>query len=158
MSDMFWFDVYIWHYAWSFDPRGILQPILDLEAATPHTKIKPATPFKHTALKGFWHQHFFSSHFLVKNINEALGKNGMKKLVDEIFDPKKSSIITREMINELSQRVVTEPFEQRQRDNKVTGEWIIFTKHGGKNYYLALNKHAADKAGDQFIYDRIVQH
>jgi hypothetical protein len=38
---------------------------------------------------------------------------------------------------------------------KLTGEWIIFARHDGKNYYLCLNTH---EAGDQFVYDRIMEH
>lgn len=32
---------------------------------------------------------------------------------------------------------------------------MIFAKNDSKNYYLALNTHGA---GDQFIYDRIMEH
>jgi hypothetical protein len=38
---------------------------------------------------------------------------------------------------------------------EITGEWVIFVKHDGKNYYLCANTH---KAGNRFIYDRIMEH
>jgi len=41
----------------------------------------------------------------VQNIFLALGKNGLDKLVNEAFDPAKSDVITREMVNELAQRL-----------------------------------------------------
>jgi hypothetical protein len=155
MSEMFWSDIYIWHYAWGFDPRAILQPVLDLEMGKTNAGLKPATSFNNAPLNGLWHQHFFSAHFLVQNLRLGLGENGTKKRVDERLGP---GVITQEKIAEFSRRIAVEPFEQRQSDGKVTGEWIVFAKHGGKNYYLSLNVHSRDKAGDQFIYDRIMQH
>jgi len=68
------------------------------------------------------------------------------------MDPSKSEIITEEMISELAHRVTHEPVEERANANKLTGEWIVFAKEAGKNYYLCLNTHAA---GDQQIADRI---
>ena len=59
------------------------------------------------------------------------------------------------MINELVRRVTNEPLEMRDAAKKLTGEWIVFLKHGGKNYYLCVNTH---NAGDQVIYDRIMTH
>ena len=49
----------------------------------------------------------------------------------------KSSVITQDMIDELSHRVTHEAVESRDKDGKITGEWLIFAKHDGKNYYLA---------------------
>jgi hypothetical protein len=59
-----------------------------------------------------------------------------------------SELITQEMINELVHRVTNEPLEMRDAAKKLTGEWIVFLKQGGKNYYLCVNTH---KAGDQVI-------
>jgi hypothetical protein len=101
-------------------------------------------PFQHLTLKVL--------HF---RLERALGKSGLEKLVTEVFDPKKSSTITREMTRELAHRVTHEPLEQRNASKRLTGEWIIFIRHDGKNYYLCCNTH---NAGDQFIYDRITQH
>ncbi|MGB7835558.1 MAG: hypothetical protein WBL84_25470, partial [Xanthobacteraceae bacterium] len=45
--------------------------------------------------------------------------------------------------------------EVRNASKKLTGEWIVFLKRAGKNYYLCCNTHVA---GDQVIYDRIAEH
>ena len=155
MSELLWLDMYVLDQEFGISPRDILKSIENLEAGEPHNGIKPATEFRQPPLKGLWHKHFFAARFLVNNITLALGKNGLDKLVDEVMDPKKSSVITREMIEELAHRVTHEPIEKRDRQGKITGEWVIFAKHGGKNFYLCLNTHGA---GDQFIYDRIMQH
>jgi hypothetical protein len=155
MSELLWFDMYVLEVKFGVSPHDILKSITNLEAGEPHSGIKPATIFRNLPLKGLWHKHFFSAHFLVNNISLALGKNGLEKLVEEVMDPKKSGTITREMIQELAHRVTHEPVEKRDQQGKITGEWVIFAKHGGKNFYLCLNTH---NAGDQFIYDRIIEH
>jgi hypothetical protein len=94
----------------------------------------------------------------VNNIVLALGKTGLEKLVEEVMDPAKSNVITREMVNALAHRVANEPVEARSADKKLTGEWIVYLRHEGKNYYLCCNTHTMCVAGDHFIYDRIVQH
>ena len=85
----------------------------------------------------------------------GLGKTGLDKLVDEVLDPAKSPVITKEMVNELSHRVAHEPLETREAQKKLTGEWIVYLQREGKNYYLCCNTH---NAGDPFIYDRIMEH
>lgn len=155
MSDLLWFDMYVLDVEFGVSPHDVLKSIQNLEAGEPHSGIKPATEFRKAPLKGLWHKHFFSAHFLVNNISLALGKDGLERLVEEVMDPKKSSTITREMIEELAHRVTHEPVEKRDQQGKITGEWVIFAKNGAKNYYLCLNTH---NAGDQFVYDRIMEH
>jgi hypothetical protein len=118
MSELLWFDIYVSDQEFGVSPHEVLKSIHNLEAGEPHSGIKPATPFKNPPLKGLWHKHYFSAHFLVANMSLALGKNGLEKLVKEVMDPKKSSIITREMIRELAYRVTHEPVEERDRQGK----------------------------------------
>jgi hypothetical protein len=155
MSELLLFSIYVLEQSFRVSPRDVLNSIANLEAGEPPSGIKPATQFKKLPLKGIWHKHYFSAVFLVNNIILALGKDGAEKLVDEVMGQSNSPVITREMINDLTHRVVVGSFENRQADGKVTGEWLLFTKHGGKNYYLDLNTHGA---GDTFIYDRIMEH
>lgn len=155
MAELLWFDIYVLDAAFGVSPHDVLRSIINLEDGEPHSGIKPATAFNRPPLKGLWHKHFFSAHFLVNNMLLALGKDGLAKLVDEVIDPAESSIVTKEMIEELAHRVAHEPVETRDQDGKLTGEWVIFAKHDGQHYYLCLNTH---QAGDQFIYDRIMEH
>jgi hypothetical protein len=155
MSELLWFDMYVLDQSFGVSPHDILKSIDNLEAGEPHSGIKPATEFRNPPLRGLWHKHFFAAHFLVTNISLALGKDGLEKLVNEVMDPKKSSIIDQEMIDELAHRITHEPVERRNQQGKITGEWVIFAKHDNKNYYLCLNTH---NAGDQFIYERIMEH
>jgi hypothetical protein len=155
ISELMWFDMYVLEAEFGVSPHDIIKSVLDLEAGEKSQGVKPATPFGKLPLKGLWHKHFFSAHFLVNNIILGHGKNGLAKLIDEVFDAANSPIVTHEMIAELARRATRDPVEQRDTAGKLTGEWIIFTKQGGKNYYISANTHAA---GDQFIYDRITQY
>jgi hypothetical protein len=134
------------------DPRAVLHEINCLESPAATAETKPATEFKHPPLKGLWHKHFFSAHFIPENIVNGLKRGALEKLVDEIFDPNKSSVVTEAMTTELANRAVHEPLQSRADQGALTGEWIVFAKHNGQNYYLCLNTH---EAGDQVIWDRI---
>jgi hypothetical protein len=155
MSELLWVDIYTLDAEFGIGPHDILGAIRALEQGEPATGIKPATQYRNLPLKGLWHKHYFSANFVVNNIILGLGKNGIEKLVKEVMNPAKSPTITTEMINELAQRVTREPLEKRDAAKKLTGEWIVYLRRGGKNYYLCCNTH---NAGDQFIYDRIKDH
>jgi hypothetical protein len=155
MSELIWLDIYILDAAFGVSPRDVLIAIAEVEQGKQPSGVKPATQFKNMPLKGLWHKHYFSTHFLANNIVLALGKTGLEKLVNEVMDSAKSTVITQEMVNELAHRVAHEPVEARNADKKLTGEWIVYLRHEGKNYYLCCNTHGA---GDQFIYERIMQH
>ncbi len=151
-SWLFVMDLLLFEQVNGVDPHAVLDEVRALEGLRPSPGTKPPTQFKHDPLKGFWHKHFFSAHFVAHNIVNELAGNKLNRLVEEVLDPNKSPIITRDMINELAHRVTVEPFENRDRDGRLTGEWIVFAKHEEKNYYLTLCTH---KVGDQAIYDRI---
>jgi hypothetical protein len=130
----------------------IVAEIKALEGGPQTVGTKPATEFTKEPLKGLWHKHFFSAHFVAHNLLNQLAGGRLKALVEKVLDPKKHSIITAELINEISHEVATGTFEKREAQGKLTGEWIVFAKHGGQNYYLCLSTH---NAGDQVIYAQI---
>lgn len=135
-------------------PFEIIDEIKCLEGVGPPQQTKPASEFKGAHLKGLWHKHFFAANLslLAHNISNQLAGGKLEKLVTEIFDPNKSPVVTKEMIGELSHRVVVESLEDRAADSKLTGEWIVFAKHQGQNYYLCLTTH---ESGDENIAQSI---
>lgn len=133
-------------------PHDVIEELQNLENGDGNTETKLATEFRRPPLASLWHKHFFSHHFLITNIQNALKGGKLDRLVNDVMNPSKSTIITKEMISELAHRVTHEPVEERANNQKLTGEWIVFAKEGGKNYYLCLNTH---NAGDQQIADRI---
>ena len=123
-----------------------------LEGGDSLTQTKKASKFSRDPLKGLWHKHFFSAHFVAQNISVGLSGGKLNKLINEVMNPEKSDVITKEMISDLVHRATHEPLENRATDNKLTGEWIIFAKRNDMNYYLCLSTH---EAGDENIYQRI---
>lgn len=136
------------------DPAQVINEIKSLEGLAPSQQTKPAAEFKGSVLKGLWHKHFLPTlpSAFAHNIINHLGKNGLAKLVEDVFDPAKSNIVTREMIDELAHRVVEESIMDRGAADKLTGEWIIFAKESGKNYYLCISPHAG---GDENIANHV---
>lgn len=136
------------------DPFQIIEELRFLEGERPCLQTKPASQFKGDHLKGLWHKHFMPAlpSVMAHNIRNHLGKNGTRKIVEEVFDPAKSPVVTREMIEELSHRIVIETMEERGDNGKLTGEWIVFAKEDTGNYYLGIWSHAA---GDESIASSI---
>lgn len=155
ISELMWFDLYVLDKKFGVSPNEILKSVQELESGETAKGVKAAAEFRNPPLRGLWHKHYFSAHFILQNITLGHGKNGPETLIDEVFDAKNSPIVTEQMAKELAHRVVHDPLNKRNADGKLTGEWIVFTKQGGMNHYLAVNTHAA---GDQFIYDRITDH
>lgn len=134
-------------------PHQVMDEIRSLEGhPSQGASTKPASEFRRPPLKGLWHKHYFSARFLPKNIQNQLRGDKLLALIQQICDPQKSPVITEEMINELSHRVTVEQFEQRSEAGALTGEWIVFAKHQGRNFYLCLATH---EMGDKKIYEKI---
>jgi hypothetical protein len=154
MSTLFWVNIFALDFGCGVPPHAILDAVRELEDGKQRIATKPATPFKNMPLRGLWHKHYFCAHFLATNISLGLGKNGMMRIIKEVMDPRNSPVITEEMEWELLRRVTDEPFEQRSANKQLTGEWIIYLPHNGKNYYLCCGTH---DDGDQAIYESIMQ-
>ena len=152
ISELILLDSFVYVTEFGVDPSNIIEEIKNLENVDGNAETKPATAFNRPPLRGLWHKHFFCHHFLMHNITNALKGGKLKALINDVMESSKSSLVTPEMISELAHRVTHEPVEDRAKNKKLTGEWIVFAKHNGKNYYLCLSTH---DAGDQQIADRI---
>lgn len=135
-------------------PFSISDQIRHLESeAGRGSHMKKATQFMRPPLYPLWHQHYFSAHFLARNIYEEFKRGGNgEKIIREIFDPKNSDVVTQEMINELSHRTTVELFEKRANESRSTGEWLVFAEYGGEKYYLCMATHTTP---DQAIYEKL---
>jgi len=136
------------------DPLHVIEELRFLEGQRPSLQTKPASQFKGDRLKGLWHKHFMPAlpSVMAYNITNHLGKNGTRRIVEEVLDPTKSPVVTRQMIEELSNRIVFESMEERGSKGKLTGEWIVFSKEDTGNYYLGIWSHTA---GDEMIASSI---
>jgi hypothetical protein len=134
------------------DPTTVLYSIRDLESGEITKSTKPATQFTREPLRGFWHKHFFSAHFVPQNIALHLQKRKLHEVVERVLDPVKYPVITKEAIAELTSELIEGSLEQRNADGKLTGEWIIFAKHDEQNYYLCMALH---ESGDDVSLRRM---
>jgi len=135
----------------------ILNEVRYLEGHKIVSSTKNADQFKKTPLKGFMKKHFFDARFILKNIGAHFGvEQGGNKNLDRIIkkgvDRNKSGCFDDEMASFLSYNFSKGATEKRARDGRITGEWIIFQRYKGKNYYLTL---AAHDEGDENIYKRV---
>lgn len=136
---------------------SITDVIQDLEGVGRGIK-RRENQFKHLPLHGFWKAHFFDARFVVRNMINEMGiefKDSPKfstllrqAIGDEEKNPSKHGWIGR-----LSHEMTVGAFEKRARRNALTGEWIIFSKHEGKNYYLCISRHFSGKEKDQELFD-----
>ncbi|RZI43712.1 hypothetical protein EGT07_08055 [Herbaspirillum sp. HC18] len=151
-SSLFLVDLYHHTVELGVNPFKVMDEIRALEDASHKSRTKPATQFERTPLlRGLWHKHYMGTGVpsLAKNILNGLGKHGMKELAAaELADRE----ITEEAIARFTHRLVQGTFELRCEEGKLTGEWIIFAKHNGGNFYLCLGGHTW---GDEYIATRI---
>jgi len=132
------------------DPRHIIDEIKRLEALDDDGYTKEATQFKHSPLHPLWHQHYFSAHYLVPNIQNEINRS-FKVIWDKSMGPE-GSVIEQKYINNLVHNVVEGTIEKRSNEKRITGEWLVFSKQATGNIYLCMATHTT---GDKNIYDKV---
>lgn len=139
-----------------YNSFSITDVIQDLEGVGRGCKRRVAQ-FKHPPLKGFWKVHFFDPRFMVKNLINHWG-------LERANSPKLNNLFLRIDIEEekspsthgwhgrLAHEMTIMGYEERARKNNLTGEWIVFLKHKGKNYYLCISRHTSPE-DDRDVYE-----
>ena len=132
------------------DPRRIIYEIKRLETLSDDGYTKEATQFKHPPLHPLWHQHYFSAHYIVQNIQNEIDRD-FKNIWDKSMGPE-GSVIEKQHIDNLIHNVVHGTIKTRSNKKRITGEWLIFSKQATGNIYLCMSTHTT---GDQNIYDKL---
>lgn len=127
----------------SADRLYVLDEIDVLENIRRVSRTKPEEKFRHAPLDLFYHKHFSSLRHILWNIGTPWGLRyrGNQRLTDLI----------REVASEFGQRpdvwphvlsykVAVGGYAEQARQG-LTGDWIIYGKYDGKNYYLDLATH-----------------
>lgn len=135
----------------------MLDEVKSLEGVGRKTRTKSVDAFKKLPLKGLMKKHFTDASFIVKNLGAHFsydngGNKRLNKLIREAFSRNTSGVIDDDFISYLAHNTTIGAIEERSMNNNITGEWIVFQKHEGKNYYLTLGAH---DEGDDKIYDRV---
>ena len=132
------------------DPRHIIDEIKRLETINGDGYTKEATQFKHNPLHPLWHQHYFSAHYVVQNIQNEIKKN-FNVMWDKSMG-KEGSFIEQEHMDNLVHNVVHGTIETRSNEKRITGEWLVFSRGTTGNIYLCMATHTT---GDENIYDKV---
>lgn len=140
-----------------FDTFDLARPIKVLEGVSSSDATPPADQFRHAPLLGLYKKHFSSPRFLSKNLLNFLrskeGNRHFNKVWDEAARVSGNLYIDEIFVKYMSHHMVFDPIEIKSSTNVVTGEWVVFHKHEGANYYLTYAFHS--EANDE-IHKRVV--
>jgi hypothetical protein len=128
-----------------FDTSDLTHPIKALEGLSSCGGTGREEQFKHPPLTGLYKKHFTSPRFLAKNllnfIRSKEGRQHFNKTWNEATAISGSMYIDETFTKYLTHHMVVDPITIKSQSNTMTGEWIVFHKHDGANYYLALAFH-----------------
>lgn len=133
------------------NPAKIIHEIECLEGIRERSNLKPASRFERKpALRGLWHKHYFEDGLpsMAKNLRKGIAKLGLpwlKQQVAESHSSGKERFLTEQDCTRIVHDVVVENWQRLIERSALTGEWLIFVKHEGKNYYLCMGKHGGDE-------------
>lgn len=132
-----------------FDYFSVLDELDYLEGVKPSSRTKTEQQFRSKPLRPFWHKHFFLAKHVPRNVGVRwnLHDGGNKDLTKLLAEVTENYGEAPELWpNYLTHRLVIQGFEERAQRG-LTGDWIIFAKHEGKNFYLDLAIHEEGKDG-----------
>jgi len=140
-----------------FNSFSVTDVIQQLEGIGRNGCAKHEEPFRHLPLKGFRKAHFFDARFLMKNLinhwrldSEESSKLGA--LCSRVASEEEKSPSTYGWQGRLAHEFTISGYEERAKQKKLTGEWVIFSKYDDLNYYLCIAKHSISKEEDEKIY------
>jgi hypothetical protein len=130
---------------YSDDVVPVLRQIDALEGLKQKTTVREERQFKHPPLFPFWHAHYFASRHALRNIGErwniarGQGNRDLQAAISAVAKQHGHDPDT--WPRALAHRVFIEGMTERANANRLTGDWIIYAKHNGQNYYLDLAQH-----------------
>jgi hypothetical protein len=104
-------------------------------------------------LRGLWHKHWFQAGFTIENLALENERDGLKLMHIGLRDRLGSDCldgrpIGKREVGAMAHAAVFDAMEHRAGTRKagvrsrLTGEWIVFARLRGRNYYLTLARHA----------------
>lgn len=137
------------------DPAKIVAEVNALEGHGRTVGTKPAAQFERPPLQGLWKKHYLVGGLpsMAKNLLLGFGKKRRELLhvIKEHHSPATADLSPLEKSRNIAD-AVTNIYAERSRTGRLTGDWIVFAKHEGRNYYLCLARHDEPDAD---IFNRI---
>jgi hypothetical protein len=136
------------------EDSNVFREIDFLEGLAPTWATKKASQFKRPPLYPFWHKHFYAPRHFLPNIGARWGltrdgNRDLTKMIKEVAAQHGHSPGEWQMM--LPHRLGMDGWNDRASFG-LTGDWIIFAKHGGLNFYLDLASH---KEGDESVMTKL---
>ena len=132
----------------------VLDELDCLEGLRLQRQTKPAEQFHYPPLRPLWHKHYSAPRHLVPNVGarwNLMGKrhDALDAAIREVArkhgsDP---NVWPRVFLH----RLVLGGYSERAARTRLTGDWIIFGKHEGLNYYLDLATHEEGKEPERLF-------
>lgn len=127
------------------NPAKIIREIEELEAGL-SGQLKAPIQNRYPPLKGLWHKHYMQDGLssLAMNVQKGLSKYGIpffEQKIQEAKDAGEERFLSPEDVPALVNDVVSGNRQRLAEDQAITGEWLVFAKHEGKNYYLCVTTH-----------------
>lgn len=139
------------------NPAKVVREIEVLEGLREDSELKQATQFKYPPLSGLWHKHYLQDGLfsMAKNLKKGIARDGLPWLKQQVADALESGeerFFSIEDCACIAQDAVVSNWERLVADSALTGEWLIFAKYQGRNYYLCLGEHSS---GDALLRQQI---
>jgi hypothetical protein len=138
-------------------PAKVVAEVRAMEGIGRPQGTKPATQFKHPPLQGLWKKHYLMGGLqsVAANIQLGFGRKekNLRRAIEQNWNPA-TAHLPPEMVSQNIANATVKLYAERSCEQGLTGEWIIYTQHGGQNYYLCLALH---NEGDANVFDRIAK-
>ncbi|WP_186271660.1 hypothetical protein [Burkholderia gladioli] len=140
----------------TLNPAKVVHEICALEGIGPPSKLKSSVQNKHPPLKGLWHKHYLEDgpRAMALNILKGLKRYSIPVFQQRIAEAKAAGeerYISVEDIEAIATDAVLGNWMRLAAAEALTGEWILYARHEGQNYYLALATH------DRSTHDQVRQ-
>jgi hypothetical protein len=137
----------------------VIREIDVLEGLASNSSTKPPAPFRRPPLHPFWHQHFSTARHLIRNVGdrwglENSGNRDLSVMIEEVA--KECGDKPDLWPKRLAHRLVLDGLDDRAKKG-LTGDWIIFGKYEGRNFYLGLGTHEEARRDPDALYQRLHQ-
>lgn len=128
------------------NPAKVVHEICALEGIGPPSKLKSPVQNKHPPLKGLWHKHYLEDgpRAMALNILKGLKRYSIPVFQQRIEEAKAAGeerYVSVEDIEAIATDAVHGNWMRLAAAEALTGEWIVYARHEGQNYYLALATH-----------------
>lgn len=135
------------------NPSKIVREIELLESGV-LGQFKPPIQNRHPPLKGLWHKHYMQEGLPSLAMNVAKGLNRyeiplFKRMIKDAKEAGEERFLAPEDIPAIVNDIVSGNWQRLAEQQALSGEWIVFAKHEGQNYYLTIATH------DRTTHDRV---